>query len=90
MRSPVLSFPGLVIEAFFLPFKRFPSFSDGVGQFVCFTPPRSNQNVANLCPVLWTERDLDMEYLLDYGLFIVMCILHPKGSLLEIRLKGLI
>jgi len=32
------------------------SLADGVGQFACVSPPRFNQNLANLCPLLWRER----------------------------------
>ncbi len=42
---------------------------DGAGQFVCVSPPRSNQIVANLCPLLWSERDPTIKLGLE-------CVVH--------------
>ncbi|ROL53962.1 hypothetical protein DPX16_2478 [Anabarilius grahami] len=84
---------GLVQEVFFLPSKRgldvvLTSLSDGVGRFVCVSPPRSNQNVANLCPLLRTERGPAINWALEcaahyIGIPIRLCYTCNPRSLKE-------
>ncbi len=54
-KREVLSFPGFVSKVFLLSERWLAvvlaALSDGVGQFAYVNPARSNQNVANLCPI---------------------------------------
>ncbi len=82
-----MSFPGFVPKVFFLPSKRclaviLASLSDGVGQFAYVSPPRSNQNVANLCPLLWSERGSAINWALE-------CAVHYSRFRLKVTCRGI-
>jgi len=54
------------------------SLSDGIGQFVFVSPPRNIPNVANLCPLLQTERGSAVNWALECAIHytVLVCRRH--------------